>query len=208
MKILIIDDHQLFVDGIEHMLASQEYSLYSVFSIRDAKQFVNENDDIDLALLDLGMPDGGGLSFLRYLQDHELLVPVLIVSASDSMADISASLSAGAAGYLPKMQAKEEFISAINTVLDGGQYIANEMSRQLELYEAKLREIKECYRIGPRQLQVIRCIQEGLANKAIGERLFISEATVKSHVFTIFKAFNVKNRVECLKVALDIGLLV
>jgi len=207
IKILVVDDHQLFLDGLEFILRENAFEVECVSTIDDAKIFLQPKNGFDLALIDIDLSGTDGLQILNYVRSEKLLIPIITISANLKPALISRCFALGASGYIPKSLSASAMIGAINQVLSGINFIPDNLKNAISQYDQKIERLSKLYGIRSRQLEVLKYMETGLSNKDIGKKLFISEATVKSHVATLFKAMNAKNRVDCLNLARIQGLL-
>ncbi|MEC7546988.1 MAG: response regulator transcription factor [Pseudomonadota bacterium] len=207
MHYLIIDDHLLFAGGLARLL---EQSLApcettEVRTAEEAEKVLRAMDEQpDLILMDLNLPGISGLTLIRRLQQMCILSPVMMISASDSLADAGKALEHGAVGYLPKSSPPEVLIKAIQEVLDGGTYLPEGW---LELIESQKQEMPEI-RLTPRQQEILHLLAQGMSNKVIASELDISENTIKGHLRDVFRLFRVTNRTACLNEVRRLGLLV
>lgn len=193
-KFLIADDHSLYRAGVRQLLA-RYFPGAALEESADAAgtwNAVRAHPDLDLLLLDLAMPGGGGLDLLRGLAVEAPALPVAVLSASESAADARAVLEAGALGFIPKSSSDEVIVSAITLVLRGGVYIPPLMMQAPPPGPQGLT---------PRQRDVLALLAQGQSNKEIGAALGLSEATVKQHVSAILKALRASNRVQAVLAA-------
>lgn len=193
LKILAVDDHPLFREGIRHFLMNldTEVIILEADSLQAALEIVAQHPDIDLILLDLVMPGMNGLAGLQALDECNPTIPVIILSASESSEDIAKTLAQGASGYLSKSSNSKEVIYAIQQVLAGEIYKPEFLCKQ-EHYQPS------CEQLTHRQQEVLRLMVEGLSNKAIADKLFVSERTIKHHIAAIFRMLMVENRVQAM----------
>ncbi|TNC79986.1 MAG: DNA-binding response regulator [Oleiphilus sp.] len=207
LKVLVVEDHPVYLDGLKHILSrmGDALTLICVETVSDAQRYLNEQGDFDLVLLDLGLPDEGGLSLLNFISQHKLFVPAVILSASDSRRDVQHALQCGASGFISKASNSEEILTAINQVLEGEiclpSFYQQEGNTQVPSETAGFPELT------PRQKEVLQLVCEGLPNKKICQRLNLTEHTVKSHLKTLFATLKVHNRTECARVAQEWHLL-
>ncbi len=204
INILIIDDHQLYLEGMKAVI-NKLFPLSSVFSastISDAFDILEQYTDIDIILLDVRMPNGGAPAVLQTLQEKNHAIPVLIISASENSADLKMALSYGALGYLPKSSTSEALKEAVETVLEGNEYLTSSwhsslnMPRNITSYEGE-----EKISISPRLYEVLQLIEKGLTSPEISSLLKLSEHTVKSYIRELFSRFDVHNRTELIQTA-------
>ncbi len=193
LKILAADDHPLFREGIRHFLLTldSEVIILEAGSLQNTLEILRENSDIDLILLDLIMPGMNGLEGLRVLDECNPMIPIIILSASEDPDDIAHTLAQGATGYIPKSSSSSVVIQAIKQVLAGEIYKPEILCKQ-ESYQ------NPCGGLTHRQREVLRLMVEGLSNKAIADKLFVSERTIKHHIAAIFRMLAVENRVQAM----------
>jgi len=204
LKLLVVEDHPIYLEGLTFILKklSHKVSLKCVHSTHDARMLLTEDQSFDLVLLDLGLPDGGGISVLKFLRDKKLFIPVVILSASEENRDVQASLSAGASGFISKASGSKEILDAITVILAGDNYLPSFYNAS-----ALCSEDVEKPSLTPRQNDVLKLVMEGLPNKRICRSLNLTEHTVKSHMKALFTLLNVHNRTECARVAIELKLL-
>jgi DNA-binding NarL/FixJ family response regulator len=210
MKLLIIDDHTLYVEGVKSILknAFPNAELLTLDSVNNALETLSQNKDIDLILLDLRMPNGGGLSILSLLKQKKLPIPALVVSASEHFTDVKTVLENGAFGYLPKTASADEFITAIKTLLEGDTYVPNKWKNRLSNNSQNIvidigeKEIS----LSPRQYEVLQLIEKGYTSKEISAMLNLSLHTINDHVKSLFIRVGVNSRTELVQVAKQLSL--
>ena len=216
MKILIADDHALIRSGLRCELAelAEGIAFVEAWDADTLSRQLLAHADLDLALVDLGMPGMRGAETIAGLRDAHPATPMVVVSASDGNDDVRAVLRAGAAGFIPKGAMPQVMLPAIRLVLAGGRYLPPQLLAAGEVvpdFSVSTRdsslETPSMSRDGPsarrgllsaRQQEVFALLARGLSNKLIARELRISEATVKSHVATIFDLLNVHNRVSAV----------
>lgn len=195
---LIIDDHPLFREALGNAvrLALPEAEIFEAMSIEDALQILSSKQGIDLALLDLSLPDATGFSgFLRLRERHPRL-PVAIVSSEEDQHVVREALALGAAGYLPKSTSKRELALSIEGVLGGSvsvpkDFVATPERRKADsarALEVKLRELT------PQQLRVLDLVRRGYPNRQIAQELQLAESTVKAHITEILRKLGLFSR--------------
>jgi DNA-binding NarL/FixJ family response regulator len=203
LKLLVVEDHPVYLEGLSYILRKlgDGLLLKSVNSTADAIKLLEAKPDFDLVLLDLSLPDGGGLSVLRYLSIKKIFIPAVILSASEESKDVHRSVVAGASGFISKASRSEDIILAIHKILKGEHYwpeFYSPPSHSEALHQPSFT---------PRQLEVLKLVAEGLPNKRICQLLNVSEHTVKSYMKCLFSELDVHNRTECARVAIELGLV-
>lgn len=210
MDILIVDDHQLFLDGFCLLLKklNDNVSINDFENAEDALEALNTSLNWDLIILDINLPDLDGIDVLREIRKKGLLVPVVFVSASENIYKIACTYHHGANGFIPKSSNTKSMLSALQSVIDGEIYFYPELKM---VVENQLNEIQKyngvSEKLTKRQLEVLTVMAKGASNKEISETLFISEPTVKSHISIIYQLFDVKKRIECIRKAEWLGLV-
>jgi DNA-binding NarL/FixJ family response regulator len=216
MKILIADDHELFRDGLRHVLTQLDESV-TVTEASDYQQALALADtvsEISIVLLDLGMPGmpwSEGLQALRQKLPSD--VPIIILSASDDRRHVLQAVNLGAAGFIPKTSSSRVMLSALKLVLSGGVYLPPallETGGDIQLPDAPGGghggADGAASFLTPRQREVLILLGQGKSNKEIARVLQLAEGTVKLHVTAILKALNVNNRTRAVVAASQLGL--
>lgn len=214
MKILIADDHELFRDGLRHVLEQLDAGVQVVEAsdYRQAIALAETEEEIDVVLLDLampGMPWGEGLQALRERLPSS--VPLIVLSASDDRRHVLQAVNLGAAGFIPKTSSSRVMLSALKLVLSGGVYLPPALLEQGataagESPGAPFGAENAASFLTPRQREVLALLGQGKSNKEIARVLQLAEGTVKLHVTAILKALNVNNRTRAVVAASQLGL--
>ena len=201
MEILVVDDHKLFLEGISFVIQrlNGETSVNAISSYEEAFDAAEQADRYDLVLLDLNISGGDGVAILNRYNELSLFVPVVAISATDDLYHIKAALDSGASGFIPKTFGGDEMLGALQQVLDGNIFVPSTIRQQLKAM-ARQEQADDAI-LTKKQKKVLDLLSQGLSNKDIADKLFLTENTVKSHLMTLFKKLNVKNRTECVLVA-------
>ena len=220
MKILIADDHELFLKGLEFILTDSlpDAKLVKAKNYTEIFKIIEQDQSFDLILTDLAMPGSQWLEALQKIHHQLPETPIIILSAVFDKEIVQKSIELGAAGYIPKTSSNAVIISAINLVLSGGVYIPKELLQDtLQNDFNMLKEIEKLPEtddisekvkiLTPRQIDVLRLIAKGKSNKQIAFDLGLSEGTVKLHITAILKILNVYNRTGAVAAATHLGLL-
>lgn len=209
MKLLLVDDHALFRDGLALLIDQAglpAQHLLHAGDLAEARARLAEHPDIRLVLLDLALPDSDGLDTLRRLREPGGAPACLVVSAQDDARTVLAAIDAGAAGFIPKTTQSELMLHALRTVLAGGVYLPTSVSARPAERAAATVDAAEQLGLSPRQVDVLRLLIEGHANKQIARALALSESTVKTHLEAIFKRLDVNSRTQAVVSAARLGL--
>lgn len=216
MKILIVDDHRLFLEGVCHVVERLDHGNIECLPVADAMQALSMLDidhDIELILLDINMPRLDGIGFLDSVQQRGITVPVVAVSATEDPQQVLNVLNHGALGFIPKSHDSEQMLHAIRQVLDGNMYLPAEINTAVERLKhnpvANADPDSNYNQVGVtrRQREVLKLVANGFSNKDIALTLHLSEATVKSHIYALFQLLHAKSRAECVQNAYRIGLI-
>ena len=220
MKILIADDHELFLKGLELILSDFNPSakIVKAKNYTELLKLVHEDNSFELILTDLAMPGKAWLEALKEIHESLPDTPIIILSAVFEKEIVQKTLELGASGYIPKTSSNAVIISAINLVMSGAAYIPVELLKetqnvsfgdlkQLEMLSENKNIEDKLKILSPRQLDVLNLIAEGKSNKQIAFNLNLTEGTVKLHVTAILKTLNVYNRTGAVAQAINLGLL-
>lgn len=214
MKILHLDDHLLFAEGLSAVLTQQDQSL-QVVSVEDTQKAIDvleQQQDVDLIFIDLNLPGLDGFAFIEALGERQIFTPFIILSASENLWDIRKALSLGAAGYMAKTASSQEILATIESVMQGNICVPQALQEALARLPEKepsndKQKVLSAYQLGQRQMDVLRLMQQGYSTDEIAKVLNLSRNTIKTHTRTLFTSFEVKNRLECVRYAERIGLL-
>ena len=209
MKLLLIDDHPMVLDGLAELL-TRSASDIDVLTARDARQgfkLLESHADIDVVLLDLRLPGLSGHDAIAQFGRLRPALPIIVLSSSDPL-DVRKAIGSGALGYVPKSASKNTLMSAIHLVMNGELYVPSLMlDRALDEPKREGRAASVSSKLTERQVEVLFMLSQGQSNKAIAAKLNLSEKTVKIHVSAIFKALNVVNRTQAAAVGRESGLI-
>jgi len=206
VKILVIDDHRMFCDGVKLILAQleQETEVLVADQCKAALELASTHPDLDLVMLDISMPDMDGCDALKIFSERFPSLPVVMLTASESMRDMRRSFDAGASGYIPKSSSTDIMLGAIRLVMAGGIYIPPSMAvRQRPMDAAKSTPVDNevLVKLTQRQSEVLAHLQDGISNKQIADRMGVSEATVKVHMSAILRTLGLHTRLEAALIA-------
>lgn len=204
LRIILADDHTVMRAGLVALLSS-EPTVEIVGEAGDGREAVRLVERLrpDVALLDLRMPVLDGVGATLEIVAGEAPTRVLILTTYDTDADIERGVEAGATGYLLKDATREQLVEAIHSASRGETVLAPRVAQRLV---ARMRRPVPVT-LTARESEVLRAVADGLSNVEIGRRLFIGEATVKTHLLRIFAKLDVNDRTRAVVVALDAGLL-
>ena len=210
IRILIVDDHPFFRQGVRFYLSSLEdnYIVEDATSGEQALELI-KTKDFDLILVDMKMTGMDGISTTLGMLEHNPSLRILILTSFGSMETIQKALNAGAAGYCLKNAPPEELATAIKAVAEGGTYLGRGITPQVLTQSSnnssKLKTTEDFSKLKAtltqREIDVLRELSKGLGNREIAQVLVVSEKTVKTHVANILQKFNVKTRTQAALLA-------
>jgi DNA-binding NarL/FixJ family response regulator len=203
IRVLIVDDHPVVRDGVAGMLAGAEdlQVIGEASNGREALVAVQEAKP-DVVLMDLKMPTMDGVAATTAITDRHPGVKVIVLTTYDAVADVRAAIAAGSSGYLLKDAPRSELCAAIRAVAAGQSVLAPGVATALAAGGDETAPL-----LTEREVAVLRSIAEGLSNREVGEALFISEATVKTHLVHIYDKLCVTDRTAAVTAALRAGVI-
>jgi len=208
IRVLIVDDHAVVRSGLRLLLA-QEPDLEPVGEAGTGREAVFEARTLkpDVILLDLVMPDQGGLDVLPALRHEHPEAKVLVLSMQDDPRYVREAFAAGASGYVLKEAADAEVVAAVREVAGGGRYVNPELGARLIAAEAETERLAEENPLSEREQEVLRLLALGHTNQEIAKQLYISVRTAETHRAHIMQKLRLQSRAELVRYALDHGLL-
>jgi DNA-binding NarL/FixJ family response regulator len=204
IRLLIADDHPVVRDGLRAMLATQP-DMELVGEAATGTQAVAQARALrpDVVLMDLQMPELDGPGAIATLREQAPEVRVLVLTTYGTDADITCAVDAGATGYLLKDAPREQLFGAIRAAARGESVLSPLVAtRVLGRMRAPAEEA-----LSPRELEILQAVARGLSNKDIGRQLYVSEATVKTHLLRVFSKLGVDDRTAAVTVALERGII-
>ena len=209
MRVLVVDDHSLFRDGIVSLLDAAGFDVVGqagdgITAVQQAIKLKPE-----LVLLDINMPDMSGLDVLKEIKFSLPETRVVMLTASDDDNLIANAVKAGADGYLLKHLKAPEFVQLLEGVKRGEAAITHKtMSFLMKQIADPVTKLKgDAVMLSQREIEIVRLLAEGSSNKSIGEQLSLSENTIKYHIKKILQKLNVQNRTEAVTYAIRNNLI-
>ena len=200
-KLVVIDDHEALRAGLEILLAQAGHEVVGAAGNYAAAVDVVEHSEPDVAIVDIGLPDGSGIDLTKVLlRNHPDLAVVLYTGDAD--ADVLyEGLDSGARGYALKAGTMEELLSAIEQVAAGGSYVDPRLDRIL----VSPRATAQVPQLSPREREIMHLMAEGLTAEQIGGQITVSVETVRTHVRNVIRKLQARNRVHAIAIALERG---
>ncbi|MER5458609.1 response regulator transcription factor [Micromonospora sp. NPDC002389] len=213
LRVLLADDDSLIRTAIQTILHPAA-DIDLIAQVGDGRAAVEQavRQRPDVALLDIQMPVLDGLAALREIRHLAPAVQVVMLTTFGQDEYVAQALAAGAAGFLLKESAAEELAYAIRAAANGNAYLSPKITRQVldRLPAATVRPEEDLVKVGmlsSREREVLVLLAQGLSNAEISQRLFVSEGTVKTHVYRVFAKLGCDNRVQAAMLAQRAGLL-
>lgn len=217
MKILLIDDHVSFCEGLIATLTNirKDYQVEFDADSELVPQTLLARSDYDLFIMDLMMPGLGGIELIKYLNKGRNHTPIMVMSSVVDVAVVQELLGLGIIGYLPKSYSASEIVDAIEGCREGKIHIPAFYSQKKpsqipgsmeDEYFALSAPTVDGVKLTRRQIEIMSLMDKGFSNQEMADTLFIAKTTVKTHVRHLFKIFNVTNRINCLHEAKKAGL--
>lgn len=197
-RVVVVDDHDLFRAGVRSELGDLVTVVGDARTVDDAVALI-ERTQPDVALLDVHMPDGGGVEVIRRVLAGALPVRFLALSVSDAAEDVIAVIRAGARGYVTKSISAAELAEAIERVADGDAVFSPRLAGfVLDAFAERPRgeEDPQLEQLTPREREVLRHIARGYMYKEIAQQLGISVKTVEAHVSAVLRKLQLSSRHE------------
>lgn len=201
IRILLVDDHVMVRMGLVSLLAD-EPDFEVVGQARNGVEaealFADQRPDV--TLMDGILPDLHGTEVVRRILERHPSAAMIMISINETAEDVHLAMSAGARGYVPKSYDQDVIIRAIRVVAAGGRFLPPEL-------ELRLRERNATVTLSHRELEVLRLIAKGNANKEIADELKLSGNTVKTHIARILDKLEAPDRTRAVTMAIERGLL-
>ncbi len=209
IRIVLVDDHPVVRRGLSQFIAEEEeLEVVAECANGEAALLAVERYRPDVLIVDLQMPILGGLEVLRRLREKDIALPTVVLAGNISDDDVMEAMRLGAKGVVLKEMAPSLLVQCIRKVAAGGLWLEKEaVGRALEkiLQQQESRETVQKV-LTAREIEITRMIARGLGNREIGEKLFISEGTVKTHLHTIYEKLGLKSRLQLANYAQEKGL--
>jgi len=206
-RVLIADDHPLVRDGLRSVIsvAFDACETFEAASLDETVAVIEREGDFDLVMLDVNMPGANGMSGLATLRRRFPALPVVMVSAACDRTTVSAALSAGAAGFIPKSLKRGAIVDALKAVLAGEIYVPANLAEDDADSGERRDFLRRIELLTPQQKVVLGLLVEGKLNKQIAFELDVSMTTVKAHVSAILTKLRVFSRTQAVILANKVG---
>lgn len=200
-RVVIVDDHPVVRDGLRGMCEGEaDFAVVGEAGGGWSAVEVVLAAEPDVVLMDLRMPEGSGVEAIAELRRRGSAARVVVLTTYDTDHEIAAALAAGATGYLLKDVPREELFTAVRAAAAGQSVLADPIRRRLSA-------AREAPLLTARELEVLREVAAGGSNRDVARELFVSEATVKTHLAHIYEKLGAVDRAAAVAIAYDRGLL-
>ena len=208
-KILIVDDHQMFIDGLKSLLRKQETFVVVAEALNGQEALdIIEKQPIDIVISDISMPIMSGIELTRIIKDKYPNIKIIIVSMHNDHSVVSEIIMAEAEGYILKNTGKKELFDALNKVANHGTYYSNEvLSVMMQTIKIEKKTTEEIHPLSEREIEILKLIVEEYSSEQIAEKLFISKRTVDTHRINILTKTNSKTLVGLIKYAVRMNII-
>ncbi|TSI03557.1 response regulator transcription factor [Lysinibacillus sp. BW-2-10] len=204
IRLLLAEDQELIRSSLQIVLEMEE-DLVITTAVENGEEALNycEKDQPDLILMDVNMPVMNGIEATKRIKEKYPQIKIIILTTFQEMDYVIEALQAGAEGYLLKAIDTKDLVAGIRVVAKGGHLINQEVAKQLfsgyiHKTDSSLQQNADRYGLSKRELEVLRCLSDGLSNQVIAEKLFLSMGTVKNYISNLYSKLEVTNRKEAL----------
>ena len=208
LKIVIVDDHQMFIDGVRSLLRNEKNLVFvhEANYASDALDYISKNE-VDLLITDISMPGMSGTELTKLVKEEYPHIKILVLTMYNDPSIINEILQSEAEGYILKNTNKQELVNGINKIMDDGTYYSNEVIKLMRnnTKASGIPNTKE--ELTPREIEILKLVCEEFTTADIAEKLFISPHTVDTHRKNILKKSGHKTIVGLIKYAFEHSIL-
>lgn len=204
-SIVLIDDHIIILDSLKYLIES-EGNHKVIAKFKNGTEFFNwikkTLHSIDVAIIDVKLPDFNGIEVASYLKEKHPEIKTILFSQFNNSEFVYAGLKEGISAYVLKNSTGDEFLKAIDTVLDNETYLSPEIAKLIE--EKKDPEIVN-FHLTEREKEILELVAKGLSNKEISSKLAIESPTIEFHKKNLREKLNVNKSIELVIKAIELG---
>ena len=214
MRVLLVDDHALFLDGLKNLLISNDIDVVGMaMNIQEALEKTQELMP-EVILMDVQMPGGDGIEATRIIKEKFPQITIVMLTMSQDDNHLFQAIKGGASGYLLKGLPKEQFLELLTGLNKGQSPLSPGLASKVLTEFAKLQREQDSVNrvadktalLSPRQVSILKLVAQGLTYKEIGDQVNISEAAIKYHMGEITQRLHLENRSQVIAFATEIGL--
>ncbi|MFD2216005.1 response regulator transcription factor [Metabacillus endolithicus] len=211
VKLLLVDDQELIRESLSIVLSLQkDFEIVGTAANGEEAIKLAERSFPDIVLMDIDMPLLNGIEATKVIKSRLPQTEVIILTTFKEIDVVTDALKNGAVGYLLKAINPEDLIAGIKLVHRGGTLIPQELAKQLLLRvpaASMEKTLSETYGLSAREIQILECLSNGLSNKQMSEKLYLSEGTIKNYVSRVYSKLDVKDRQDAIQKLKDDGVI-
>jgi DNA-binding NarL/FixJ family response regulator len=199
-KVLIIEDHESMRNGLSFIVeSSDKYECIGAASTAELGLKMVRAAQPDIILMDINLPGKSGIECTALVKSEFPDIQILICTVSEDSEKIFKALAAGASGYLLKKSTPQQILEAMNDLVLGGSPISSSVARKMvDFFQHNTQQTDIPENLTNRELEILNMLSKGFRNKEIGDKLFISLPTVKSHIYNIYQKLHVQSRIAAV----------
>lgn len=211
MRIMLVDDHPLFLEGLQNLMQTQDIQV--VGTACDGMEAVQKAETLqpDIILMDVVMPRCNGLTATRIIKAKFPDIKIVMLTSSESDQDLFEAVKSGACGYLLKNLNATELFNMLKSLQQGetpwSPGLAERILKEFENQEITDSDTGESFQLTERQMEVLKLVAQGMVYKEIGDRLGLSERTIKYHMAKIMEKLHLENRTQVIALASQLGII-
>ncbi|MCK4664267.1 MAG: response regulator transcription factor [Bacteroidales bacterium] len=199
-KILIVDDHQILIDGIKGLLPCDEFEIAGEAYDYNTALEILKGKDVDIIISDIQLPGKNGIELIKDVKQQYPDIKIIVLSMHNEKSIVQEAIKLGVNAYLLKNISQEQLLKALHLVLENKFYISEEIA---DILVEQVQENSPSKLLTQRELEILKLIAKEKSNRQIADSLFISERTVESHRKNIFRKTNTKTVVGLIKYAIE-----
>lgn len=217
MKIVLVDDHPLFLEGLQYLLETYGLEVIGASNSGEEALKIAQNLRPDMILMDIKMPGCSGIDALKLIKADMPDIKVVMLTTSDEDEDLFDAIKYGAAGYLLKNTSAKELVGTLMDLEKDEVFLApglaSRLLKEVQEADAKHRNVKKKpeenhkIQLTKRQLEILKLVAEGITYKEAGNVLGITERTLKYHMGRIIELFHLENRAQVIAYAVRMGIV-
>jgi len=210
ISVLIADDHTVVRKGLRSLLSGEKYGIKVIGEASNGEEAVQKAEELhpDVILMDLVMPKKTGIEAINEIKKNQPGARILVLTSFADDENVTDAIEAGAYGFLLKDTSPDELVDTIHSVFKDKLTIPHEFTQYLFAKKDEEKKNDSTDEIlTPREIDVLKCVAQGMSNKQIAQTLFISTTTVRSHVSSVIRKLNLENRTQLAIYAKDNDLI-
>jgi DNA-binding NarL/FixJ family response regulator len=199
IKVAIVEDHPEISSGLSYVISHSEGFSSTVFNTAEKAVAGINSSEFDVVLMDIQLPGMSGIECTRLLKEKYPAIKIMMCTVFEDDEKIFRAIAAGASGYLLKRTEPSVLIQSIKELMDGGAPISSRVAQKvLSAFRQTMPQTPVESPLSEREQEVLSLIAAGLRNKEVADKLSVSIATIKSHIYSIYQKLHVNSRVEAI----------